>query len=289
MIMAVMTGIRDLKKRSSELFRKCWAEAAFISLLQMGIFLLFYTLIMVLGVITGALQAGTILPQFNSFPPEFVIGSLILVLVYYISTAPLMLGIRWYYWHAAEENVMPVSSVFAGYRSTEYAMSLIRLKVITDMRRLTPAIISAACIAVTVSLAKKLLTYPMSDMGVFLVKAGCVVVCGGLILFFLVSGIQYVPVGYLLADNPDAGADNIIKLSKKIVSKKYAYMLVLYASFIGWYVICIAGFPVLVLIPYLYMTTAVFINNSIEQINSEITPEELEKEAEQQKENAPVG
>ena len=55
-IMAAMTGIRDLKKRSSELFRKCWAEAAFISLLQMGLFLLFYAGIMLLGIITGALQ-----------------------------------------------------------------------------------------------------------------------------------------------------------------------------------------------------------------------------------------
>lgn len=286
--MAAMTGIRDLKKRSSELFRKCWAEAAFISLLQMGLFLLFYAVIMLLGIITGALKTGSILPKFNSFPPNFIIGSVILILIYYISTAPLMLGIRWYYWHAAEENVMPVSSVFAGYRSTEYALSLIKLKVITDMRRLTPAIISAACMAVTISITKKLLTYPMSDMGVFLVKAGCVVVCGGLILFFLISGMQYVPVGYLLADNPDAGADNIIKLSKKIVSKKYAYMMMLYASFIGWYVICIAGFPVLGLIPYLHMTSAVFINDSIEQINSEITPESIENE-QKQKENMPVG
>ena len=275
--MATMTGIRDLKKRSSELFRKCWAEVAFTSLLQMGLFLLFYAVIMLLGIITGALQTGSILPKFNSFPPNFIIGSVI-----------LMLGIRWYYWHAAEKNVMPVSSVFAGYRSTEYALSLIKLKVITDMRRLTPAIISAACMAVTISITKKLLTYQMSDTGAFLLKVGCAVVCGGLILFFLISGMQYVPVGYLLADNPDAGADNIIKLSKKIVSKKYAYMMMLYASFIGWYVICIAGFPVLALIPYLYMTSAVFINDSIEQINSEITPESIENE-QKQKENMPVG
>ena len=142
--------------------------------------------------------------------------------------------------------------------------------------------------AVTISITKKLLTYQMSDTGAFLLKVGCAVVCGGLILFFLISGMQYVPVGYLLADNPDAGADNIIKLSKKIVSKKYAYMMMLYASFIGWYVICIAGFPVLALIPYLYMTSAVFINDSIEQINSEITPESIENE-QKQKENMPVG
>ena len=286
--MAAMTGIRDLKKRSSELFRKCWAEAAFISLLQMGLFLLLYAVIMLLGIITGALQTGSILPKFNSFPPNFIIGSVILILIYYISTDPLMLGIRWYYWHAAEKNVMPVSSVFAGYRSTEYALSLIKLKVITDMRRLTPAIVSAACMAVTISITKKLLTYTLSDTGAFLIKVGCAVVCGGLILFFLISGMQYVPVGYLLADNPDAGADNIIKLSKKIVSKKYAYMMMLYASFIGWYVICIAGFPVLALIPYLNMTSAVFINDSIEQINSEITPESIENE-QKQKENMPVG
>lgn len=62
---------------------------------------------------------------------------------------------------------------------------------------------------------QKLLTYQMSDTGAFLLKVGCAVVCGGLILFFLISGMQYVPVGYLLADNPDAGADNIIKLSKR--------------------------------------------------------------------------
>lgn len=65
-------------------------------------------------------------------------------------------------------------------------------------------------------------------------------------------------------------------------------MMMLYASFIGWYVISIAGFPVLALIPYLYMTSAVFINDSIEQINSEITPESIENE-QKQKENMPVG
>lgn len=123
----------------------------------MGLFLLFYAVIMLLGIITGALQTGSILPKFNSFPPNFIIGSVILILIYYISTAPP------YAWNTlvllarSGEKCDARIMVFAGYRSTEYALSLIKLKVITDMRRLTPAIISAACMAVTISITKSCL------------------------------------------------------------------------------------------------------------------------------------
>lgn len=285
MIMADSMKIRDIKKRSSAMFRKCWAESAFISLLQMGIQLLLYALLILAGIFTGAHEGKSILPVFTSFSPAFIASAVILILSTYILTAPLWVGIKWYFWHASEGNVMPVSSVFAGYRTTECALRFIKLKLITDMRRLTPLTAAVIFIAVDISLTKKmLLLYGESGASGILIKTGCTAVCLGIIIMYLISGMRYVPVGYLLADNPDSSADSIIVLSRKLVAKKYAGMFMLYVSFAGWYISCLMGFPLLVLIPYMHMTTAVFVHSCMER--QDLTEEET---AETEKESLTVG
>ena len=161
---------------------------------------------------------------------------------------------------------MPVSSVFAGYRNAECAARFIKLKFFTDLRRITPLTAAVIFIAVDISLTKKmLLFYGENGASGILIKSGCAAVCLGIIIMYLIWGMRYVPVGYLLADNPDSNADSIIVLSRKLVAKKYAGMFMLYASFAGWYVSCLLGFPLLILIPYMHMTTAVFVHSCVDR------------------------
>lgn len=263
------------------MFKKCWAESAFISLLQTGLLLLLYVMLILAGIFTGAHEGKTILPVFTSFPPAFIASAVLMAIGYYIFTAPLSIGIKWYFWHASENNAMPVSSVFAGYRNAECAARFIKLKFFTDMRRITPLTAAVIFIAVDISLTKKMLAlYSGSGASGILIKSGGAAVCLGIIIMYLISGMRYIPVGYLLADNPDSSADSIIVLSRKLVARKYPEMFLLYVSFAGWYASCLLGFPLLVLIPYMYMTTAVFIQSCMEQQsipNREI--KETEKES----------
>ncbi len=244
------------------MFRECWAETAFISLLQTGIILLLYTLMLLAGIITGAHDGKTVFPVFVSFPPVFIASVAVLVMLYYIASAPLCIGVKWYYWHAAEGNVMPVSSIFAGYRSNECALRFIKLKLLTDMRRATPLVIALLFIIVDISLTSKMVVlYGDNNAANLIIKLFGAAVFLGIVILFFISIMKYIPAGYLLADNPDLTADSVISTSKQLVSKKYAELFFLYMSFIGWYASCLLVFPLIILAPYIHMTTAVFIQS----------------------------
>ena len=69
---------------------------------------------------------------------------------------------------------------------------------------------------------------------------------------------SYRMVPYILADNPNFGADNAITLSRKMMDGNKFALFVLELSFLGWFLLGLLAFGVGILFvsPYVYATEA---------------------------------
>lgn len=263
---AMMTAMRtrDIKAKARELLRGCFAEVAFISMLNIGFFLMAYLLIIIAGRVTGAHTAESLFPVFSSCPPSFIIALCVILLAGYTLSAPVYYGSKWYFWQAAGGNTMPASSVFAGYSSFEQFKLCVKLRFLSDIRRLPYILIFSTAAVVEAVLARRMLLPGAGTGTAFLIYAGLVVVAVGVIYMCFCAGLRCVPVGFLLADDPDAVVSDIFELSEKVVKRNAGRIMKLYISFIGWFFACLPAFPVIILIPYFNVSLAVLLRDCIE-------------------------
>lgn len=267
---------REIKIRARELLRGCFAECAFISMLNIGFFLMTYLLIILAGRVTGAHTAETLFPVFSSCPPLFIISVCVILLTAYILSAPIYYGSKWFFWQAAAGNTMPASSVFAGYSSPEQFKLCVKLRVLSDIRRLPYILIFSTAAVVEAVLARRMLLQGAGTGTKFLIYAGLAVVAVGVIYMCFCAGLRCVPVGFLLADDPDAVVSDIFELSEQVVKTNAGRLMKLYISFIGWFLACLPAFPIMILIPYFNVSMAVFLRDCLE--NRENTGETAVKE-----------
>ncbi|MDD6990302.1 MAG: DUF975 family protein [Oscillospiraceae bacterium] len=262
-----MTAMRtkEIKARARELLRGCFAESAFISMLNIGLFLLTYLLIIIAGRVTGAHTAETLFPVFSSCPPLFIISVCVILLTAYILSAPIYYGSKWFFWQAAAGNTMPASSVFAGYSSSEQFKLCVKLRVLSDIRRVPYILIFGTAAVVEAVLAQRMLSQDADKSSAAFIYAGLAVVGAGVVYMCFFAGLRCVPVGFLLADNPDAVVTDIFELSEQVVKKNAGRLMKLYISFIGWFLACLPAFPIMILIPYFNVSMAVFLRDCLEE------------------------
>lgn len=263
----MMTAMRtrEIKARAGELLRGCFAESAFISMLNIGLFLITYLLIIIAGRVTGAHTAQTLFPVFISFPLSFIISLCVILLIAYIMSAPIYYGSKWFFWQAAGGNTMPASSVFAGYSSYEQFKLCVKLRFLSDIRRLPYILIFGTAAVVEGILAKRMLWADSDKSSAAYIYAGLIVVAAGVVYMCFCAGLKCVPVGYLLADNPDAVVSDIFELSEQVVKRNAGRMMKLYISFIGWFLACLPAFPVIILIPYFNVSMSVFLRECLDE------------------------
>lgn len=79
-----------------------------------------------------------------------------------------------------------------------------------------------------------------------------------LIIPGIIKSYSYRMVPYILADNPNFGADNAITLSRKMMDGNKFALFVLELSFLGWFLLGLLAFGVGILFvnPYVYATEA---------------------------------
>lgn len=262
-----MTAMRtkEIKARARELLKGCFAESAFISMLNIGLFLLTYLLIIIAGRVTGAHTAETLFPVFSSCPPLFIISVCVILLTAYILSAPIYYGSKWFFWQAAAGNTMPASSVFAGYSSSEQFKLCVKLRVLSDIRRVPYILIFGTAAVVEAVLAQRMLSQDADKSSAAFIYAGLAVVGAGVVYMCFCAGLRCVPVGFLLADNPDAVVTDIFELSEQVVKKNAGRLMKLYISFIGWFLACLPAFPIMILIPYFNVSMAVFLRDCLEE------------------------
>lgn len=264
--------------------KKCWAETAFISLLIAGIFLGVYVFLILIGRFMRIHTAETIMPVFSELPAPFLISAAVLLLTAYVICAPLYFGIRWFYWQASGGQIMPLSSLFACYSSRESIFRCIKLKFIMDMQRFIFTAIFGGLGALGSFLAFRIWhdNDNSRSSGILLICL-CTIMFAGLTVLYTVFTVKYVPVGYLMADNPYSGTGEILTLSRRIVGKRYYHMLMFYLSCANYVAMCIFIFPVLLVYPMLCMFTAVYIRDGLysdeysrTDTENEPTPEKAE-------------
>ena len=96
------------------------------------------------------------------------------------------------------------------------------------------------------------------------IYVGLIVVAVGVVYMCFCAGLRCVPVGYLLADDPDALVSDIFELSEQVVRRNAGRLMKLYISFIGWFLACLPAFPIMILIPYFNVSLAVLLRDCIE-------------------------
>lgn len=267
----------QIKSEARERLMGCFAESAFISMLNIAVFLITYLLIIIAGRLTGAHTAETLLPVFSGCPIGFIISLCTILLFAYVLTAPIYYGTKWFFWQAAGGNTMPASSVFAGYSSFEQFKLCVKLRVLSDIRRIPYILIFGTAAVVESALAARLLSDGPSVGEMIFVYIGIGVVAIGVIYMCFCAGLRCVPVGYLLADNPDSVVADIFTLSENLVKKNALGLMGLYFSFIGWFLACLPAFPVIVLLPYFNVSMSIFLRNCLEE--DEKAPQTAERES----------
>lgn len=76
----------------------------------------------------------------------------------------------------------------------------------------------------------------------------------------IIASLAYALTPYLMAENPDMGANEAITLSKKMMKGNKENLFYLYLTFIGWSLLCLLtlGIGYLWLVPYMSVTKAAF-------------------------------
>lgn len=265
-----MKTIGEIKGMASGLLKNCWAESVIICLLDMGILCLTYVLLLLTARITKVHTAENMILIPERITPAFAVSGLVILGVWYVLTAPLYFGTRWFFWQGSGGgDVMPVSSVFAGYSSRETRMKSLRIRLAVDIRKLVPAAVCGGLIFLELLLARVIWEGSDKTTAVkILLAAGCAVMVIGAVTLYCIFTLRYISVGYIMAANPYAGEEEVFRLSQSAARKKYFYMLKMYAGNIRFLPLIFFIFPILVLRPYFLMTTAVFIRESMAENGS---------------------
>lgn len=265
----MMKTIRRIKGEAVERLKSCWAESVMISLLELGTYCLTYTVLLLTARVTGVHTANNIILIPEKFSLPFIISAVVILAVHYAATIPLHFGIRWFFWQSsAVGDVMPVSSVFACYSSRETRSKCFRIKLAADVRKLGWGIVFGAPVCAELFLADIIRQSSAVGENVRIgLIAGCIVMAACALGLYLIFTVKYLPAGYLMAANPYAAAGEIIALCSRISKRKSIYILKMYAGNIRHLPLIIFIFPILVLRPYVLMTTAVSVRKSLEEID----------------------
>lgn len=276
-----MVKIGKIKSDALASMKKCWAETTLISLLDIGYTIAVYIFIILAARLAGLHTANSVMPEFDRLTPGFAVFAGVTILIAYLIKCPFYFGIRWYYWHAANGNLMPLSSVFACYSSTGTVSRCILLKFLTDLRSIAFSFIFGGILFLEYILACRLWEYDSNSIIRLLIGTGFSVLALGLILLYIAFTLKYIPVGYLFADDPYGKISDILHLSSSIVNKRYGNLLALYLSCWKGIVSVFLLFPIPLIQMLANMYTAVFLRECLD--GGKPAPEPVDEPSERMK------
>ena len=272
--------IRNIKAKSTDVLRNIWAETFMTGMLIMGVAFLTALAVIITARLMGFCTVSS-LYEGGARTGLFLALAAVILIISYFCSVPLYFGIRWYFWQAANDNVMPICSLFSCYASPSSVMRCVKLKLAIDLKRLAVFAVLSVPAYIEIRLARYLWSVSGQSLPVHIALAGgCAVVTLCLFALYLVLTARYIPVGYFLADEPDSSTSEIIEKSINTVKKKFASLMLTYLSFRKTILSALLIMPVIFLIPYFYIITALFIRECV----SESTPSEDDTAVPQRKE-----
>ncbi len=268
--------IKSIKKTASETLSKCWPETFFIAFFSIGIPVMVYLLIYILAILTNSGVSYSSLPIPNDFHnPVFTVGAIIIAVTAYLASSPLYIGIQWFYLQLAGGDIMPVSSIFVPYKSREFFLKALKLRLIVALRRF---FVIVPCIFV-IDLVYQYVVCNVSipDTLSDVIFGLCIL----LTIFILIQRtVKYLPSGYLIVEYTDSKSSDIIKMCREFYKSYSVPLLRLIISFAGLMILCLFMFPLLLLVPYMMLSIAIYIKRHIiGETDRDNLPDSMEKPA----------
>lgn len=255
----------ELKQEAIKLLSNCWAEACIVSIILMSFVAIFlsagyfiYAVLIYLGEASGSYK--DVIFSGNVY---YIAGLIFRFIVCYIFMSPVLSGKSYCFLQAVKGQIVPINCIFSCYASRGIFVKSLKIRILTDLRR--AVVLIPVLLGVVFEIDMLLHIFKNNIWGKMEVfsAVGCIVIIVSLIILYTLYSSRYTAVPYIFVSNPDVNSDKIIKQSLEYVKENNFRLLKLKLSFLGWLVLCILIFPLILVLPYYCMTLALAVNNII--------------------------
>lgn len=207
-------------------------------------------------------------------------------------SSPLLLGYRRILWLRSEGETPSLTEVFYYFGKAKWLFKYFGLNLVRSIIVYLPAVLLIAPVLVFIYLAdldtsfitQFSISFSAADLDyMFIIKICCLLlVVGGIILSAFMS-IRYTVSDYLFIDNPDNSIKAILGTSSRLCLNCKGRIILLYLSFMPWFLLNSTGFGRLYSVPYfsaaLVRLTRAFMANDLPSAPVEQPPAPTEQTA----------
>jgi|GEM_PF-3663420 uncharacterized membrane protein len=262
-----MLKISEIKSNAKERLKIYWGEstaifAYFASAAAISILLGFLTaeLLQICGLAKHSYPA--ILFEKNI---SFLMLTAVIIMLLYVFTVPAIFGRCWCYMQTAKGNIAPANCLFSCFSTKGVFLRCLKLKILVDLKKLIVLTPMLVVFILECYFIRSILNSCKSRAVAFLFIMMGILFALSLFLLYRIVTMRYLLVNYLFVSNPDGDIKYIIKKSTMLMKGYEKQITLLYLSFIGWVVLCVIIFPLLLVLPYYHMTMAEAVNQIISE------------------------
>ncbi len=233
-----------------------WIETEFLLLAEMGaisvillLFLLFVKKCFPDADIFNPISAVT-------HDPPIIAAAAAFSVVGFIVITPLYYGIKWCYFQIAKGKTAPVSGAFFGYLEIHRWLGALVLSAVISLRKLLTYLPFGIISAVGVFIASELIANTDSRVTETFIHMGTAVLLICAYVIFLLLTVKYEAVPFIYAENPDKAPFEILREGISLMDGSKAVYSAMIISYVPIMVLCILGFPIVILFPIFNMAKA---------------------------------
>jgi uncharacterized membrane protein len=260
-----MLKIFELKNNAKKHLKMYWGESVAI----LAYFASAVAVSILLGFLTAELLQIAGLAK-HSYPEiflenniSFLLLTAVRLMLLYIFTTPAIFGRCWCYMQTAKGNIAPANCLFSCFSTRGVFIRCLKLKILVDLKKIAVFIPMLAVFIFECYIVRLILNSCKYRTVAFIFIIMIILFTFCLVLLYSIITMKYMLVNYLFVSNPDGDIKYIIKKSTMLMKGHEKQITLLYLSFIGWVSLSIFIFPLLLALPYYYMTMAEVVNEII--------------------------
>lgn len=213
--------------------------------------------------------------------PSIIAVAAVFFIVGFIIITPLYYGIKWCYFQIAKGKTAPVSGAFFGYLEIHRWFKALVLSAVISLRKLVIYLPFGIMSAVGVFIASELIANTDSRVTETFIHMGTAVLLICAYVIFLLLTVKYEAVPFIYAENPDKNPFEILREGISLMDGSKAVYSAMIISYVPFMVLCILGFPIVILSPIFNMarayTCARIIDKKLSVTDNENSAENSEK------------
>ncbi len=233
-----------------------WIETEFLLLAEAGaisVFLLLF-LLFVKRFFPNAEFSDPISALISD--PPIIAAAAVFFTIGFIVITPLYYGIKWCYFQIAKGKTAPVSGAFFGYLEIHRWLKALVLSAVISLQKLVMYIPFGIISAVGVFIASELTANTNSRVTENFIHMGTAVLLICAYVIFLLLTVKFEAVPFLYAENPDKNPFETLREGISLMDGSRAVYSAMIISYVPFMVLCVLGFPIVVLFPIFNMAKA---------------------------------